>query len=108
LIAFFPNRIKVSKMEQRRESVVSGCRITAPSTASVQVKRNKTRDLEDMATKLLETARNLAPGPDRHAILEQIGTFRIKLVAIAAKRKLLQSANFSWRPSFAQTTPVRG
>jgi hypothetical protein len=48
-------------------------------------------DLEDMAAKL-EAARKLPPGPDRCAIIEQIGTFRIELAAIAAKRKLLQSA----------------
>jgi hypothetical protein len=48
------------------------------------------RDLEDMAAKL-EAARTL-PGPDRCAVIEQIGTFRIGLAAIAAKRKLLQSA----------------
>jgi hypothetical protein len=29
--------------------------------------------------------------PDRRVIIERIGTFRIELAAIAAKRKLLQS-----------------
>jgi hypothetical protein len=65
------------------------------------------RDLKDMAAKL-KAVRTLPPGPDRCAIIEQIGTFRIELAAIAAKRKLLQSASFSWRPLFAQTAPVRG
>jgi hypothetical protein len=50
------------------------------------------KDLEDMAAKLLESARKLPPGPDRHDLLKQIGTFRIKLAAIAAKREQLQSA----------------
>jgi hypothetical protein len=79
-------------MEQRRNTrrfhTVS---IIAPITASVQVKRDKMSDLEDMAAKM-EAARKLPPGPDRCAIIEQIGTFRIGLAAIAAKRKLLQSA----------------
>jgi hypothetical protein len=50
------------------------------------------QDLEKMAAKLLETARKLPPGAEQHALLEQIRTFRIKLSAIAAKRKELQSA----------------
>jgi hypothetical protein len=50
------------------------------------------QDLEDMAAKLLETARKLPPGPERQALLKQIGTLRTRLDAIAAKRKQLQSA----------------
>jgi hypothetical protein len=50
------------------------------------------KDLEDVATKLLESARKLPPGPDRHDLLKQIGTFRIKLAAIAAKREQSQPA----------------
>ena len=49
------------------------------------------KDLEDMAANL-EAPRKLPPGSDRRAIIEQIGTLRIELAAIAAKRKLLQSA----------------
>ena len=49
------------------------------------------KDLEDMAANL-EAARKLPPGSDRRAIIEQIGTLRIELATIAAKRKLLQSA----------------
>jgi hypothetical protein len=45
-----------------------------------------------MAAKLWETARKLPPGVEQHALLEQIGTFRTKLSAVAAKRKQLQSA----------------
>jgi hypothetical protein len=51
------------------------------------------QELEKMADKLLETARKLPPGAEQHALLEQIGTFRIKLSAVAAKRKELQSAS---------------
>jgi hypothetical protein len=50
------------------------------------------KDLEVLAAQLLESARKLPPGPDRHDLLKQIGTFRIKLAAIAAKREQLQSA----------------
>jgi hypothetical protein len=53
---------------------------------------DKMQDLEKMAAKLLETARKLPPGDEQHALLEQIRTFRIKLSAVAAKRKELQSA----------------
>jgi hypothetical protein len=53
----------------------------------------KMQDLEKMAAKLLETARKLPPGAEQHALLEQIRTFRIKLSAVAAKRKELQSAS---------------
>jgi KaiC/GvpD/RAD55 family RecA-like ATPase len=47
------------------------------------------QDLEKMAVKLLETARKLPPGPERLALLKQIGTFRTKLAATAARRKQL-------------------
>ena len=50
------------------------------------------QDLEKMAAKLLKTARKLPPGAEQHALLEQIMTFRIKLSAVAAKRRELQSA----------------
>jgi hypothetical protein len=48
--------------------------------------------LENMAAKLLETARKLPPGAEQHALLEQIRTFRIELSAVA-ERKELQSAS---------------
>jgi hypothetical protein len=44
------------------------------------------QDLEDMLAKLLEAARQLPPGTERHAILKQIGRFRARLDMIAAKR----------------------
>jgi hypothetical protein len=50
------------------------------------------QDLEDMVAKLLESARKLPPGPERHALLKQIGVFRARLDAVAAKREQLQSA----------------
>jgi hypothetical protein len=48
------------------------------------------QNLEKMAAKLWETARKLPPGTEQHALLEQIGTFRTKLSAVAAKQKQLQ------------------
>jgi hypothetical protein len=50
------------------------------------------QELEKMTAKLLETARKLPSGAEQQALLEQIWTFRIKLSAVAAKRKELQSA----------------
>ena len=47
------------------------------------------QDLEEIAVKLLETARKLPPGSERHALLKQISTFRTKLAVIAARRKQL-------------------
>jgi hypothetical protein len=89
---FVPIVFQVSKIEQRRNTRrLHTVSVIAAITAPVQVKRDKMRDLEDMAAKL-EAARTLPPGPDRGALIEQIGTFRIELAAIAAKRKLLQAA----------------
>jgi|GraSoiStandDraft_55_1057291.scaffolds.fasta_scaffold426404_1 hypothetical protein len=46
------------------------------------------QDLEDMLAKLLESARQLPSGPERHAALKQIGVFRVRLDSIATKRAL--------------------
>ena len=54
---------------------------------------DKMQDLEKMAAKLLEAASKLLPGAEQYALLEQIMTFRIKLSAVAAKRRELQSAS---------------
>jgi hypothetical protein len=45
------------------------------------------QDLETMAAKLLEIARNLPPGSERHSILKEIGKFRVQITALKAKRK---------------------
>jgi hypothetical protein len=42
----------------------------------------KMQDLEEIAAKLLETARKLPPGQDRHNILQEIGRFRAQIVAL--------------------------
>ena len=49
-------------------------------------------DLEEMAAKLLESARKLPPGPERHDLLKEIGILRARVAAIAAKREQLQLA----------------
>jgi hypothetical protein len=36
-------------------------------------------DLEERAVKLQEAARKLSPGPDRNALLRQIGRFRVQI-----------------------------
>ena len=53
------------------------------------------QNLEKMAAKLWETACKLPPGTEQHALLEQIGTFRAKLSAVAAKQRQSQSAKHS-------------
>jgi hypothetical protein len=50
------------------------------------------RDLEEMAEKLLESARKLPPGPDRHEFLKELGLFRVRIAPFIAKREQLQSA----------------
>ena len=50
-------------------------------------------DLEEKAAKLLETASKLPPGPERHELLKEIGTFRARIAKIIiAKQEQLQSA----------------
>jgi hypothetical protein len=54
------------------------------------VRATKLQELEDMAAKLLATARKLPPGPDRIGILQEIGRFRSQIA-------FLQGAG--WRPA---------
>src|SRR5258708_32268708 len=42
------------------------------------------RELEEMAAKLLATARKLPRGPDRNDILQEIGRFRVQIIALKA------------------------
>jgi hypothetical protein len=35
--------------------------------------------LEEMAVKLQDAVRKLSPGPDRHALLQEIGKFRVQI-----------------------------
>jgi hypothetical protein len=40
------------------------------------------QELEEMGTKLQANARALPSGPDRHNILQEIGRFRARIVAL--------------------------
>jgi hypothetical protein len=71
------------------------------------MKRDKMSDLEEMAARL-EAARALPPGPERGALIEQIGTSRIELAATAAKRKLLQSARLQLAALVSASDPDPG
>jgi hypothetical protein len=45
------------------------------------------KDLEVVAANLLETARKIPPGSERHNVLKQIGKLRIKLDALVSEQK---------------------
>ena len=47
------------------------------------------KDLEVVAANLLETARQIPPGSERHDVLKQIGKLRIKLDALVSEQKQL-------------------
>src|ERR1700730_17481784 len=49
------------------------------------------KELEELAAKLLETARKLPPGQDRHNALQEIGRFRARITAL--QRLDLRSAH---------------
>jgi len=40
------------------------------------------QELEDMATRLLATVRQIQPGQERHEVLEQIGKIRLEIAAL--------------------------
>jgi hypothetical protein len=40
------------------------------------------KELEEMAANLQATASKLPPGPERHGLLEEIGRFRARIVAL--------------------------
>lgn len=42
-------------------------------------------DLEEIAAKLLQSARRLPHGPERQKILKQISSFRVRIAALKAK-----------------------
>lgn len=46
----------------------------------------KLQELEEMAAKLLATARKLLPGQDRHSALREIGRFRARIAALKRPR----------------------
>jgi hypothetical protein len=52
-----------------------------------QVKPEVPEDLEEIAAKLLQSARKLSHGPERQKILEEISSFRVRIAALKAKMK---------------------
>ena len=52
--------------------------------------KTEMQDLEEMAAKLLKTARNLPAWQVRHDILKEIGKFRVRIAALKAKGKCAQ------------------
>jgi hypothetical protein len=46
------------------------------------MRATKLQELGEMALKLQVTARKLPPGPDRQNILEEIGRFRVQIIAL--------------------------
>jgi hypothetical protein len=48
----------------------------------VEMRAARLKELEEMAEKLLETARKLPPGQDRHNALQEIGRFRARIIGM--------------------------
>jgi hypothetical protein len=46
------------------------------------MRATKLQELEEMAARLLATARKLPPGPERYALLKEIGSFRVQITAL--------------------------
>jgi hypothetical protein len=46
------------------------------------MRATKLQELEVMAAKLMEAARKLPPGQDRHNILQEIGRFRSQIISL--------------------------
>ena len=52
-----------------------------------RIEKEVPRDLEEIAAKLLKTARKLPAGPDRKGILKEIGEFRVRIAALKDQAK---------------------
>jgi hypothetical protein len=52
----------------------------------------RVQELEEIAAKLLATARKLSPGPVRHRALNEIGTIRVRIIALQARPNSLQTS----------------
>jgi hypothetical protein len=46
------------------------------------MRATRLQELEDMATRLLATVRQIRPGQERHDVLEQIGKIRLQIAAL--------------------------
>ena len=65
--------------------------------------RKEMQDLEAMAAKLLNTARKLPSGQDRHNALQEIGRFRARITALQRLSGMAQSP----QPYDLVTRPAR-
>ena len=52
-----------------------------------QMKPEVPADLEQIAAKLLQSARKLPHGPERQKILKEISSFRVRIAAVKANMK---------------------
>jgi hypothetical protein len=57
------------------------------------------QEMEEMATKLLATARKLPAGPDRHNILQEIGRFRAQITALQGEGNVTATLRPPWTPA---------
>jgi hypothetical protein len=55
------------------------------------VRAERLKELEEMTAQLLEAARKLAPGQDRHNALQEIARFRARIAGL--QRQELRSAH---------------
>jgi hypothetical protein len=53
---------------------------------TLQKRAARLQELEEMAAKLLVTARKLPPGQERHSMLQEIGRFRSRLMSLQGAR----------------------
>ena len=66
--------------EEITERRCSALRSSGPGISEMSLAR--LQELEEMAAKLLATARKLSPGQDRHSALREIGRFRARIAAL--------------------------
>ena len=50
------------------------------------MRMQRLQELEEMAAKLLATARKLPPGDERHSMLQEIGRYRSRLMSLQGAR----------------------
>jgi hypothetical protein len=66
---------------------VTGAAIFDLNGQKIYELKTEMQGLEEMAAKLLKTARNLPPWSVRHDILKEIDKFRVRIAALKAKGK---------------------
>src|SRR5260370_20921352 len=67
---------------------IPGSLVMATEPARNDPMLTEIQDLKELAAKLIETARKLPPGPERHGILKEIGKFRMRItVRLRAARQ---------------------